>query len=81
MMDKKMLFAPGPVMTTERVKMAALAPDICHRRPIFEKLYSKIRNNLLELFHGEKDEYTAARVHRRMKPFYLLWWIATKKFY
>jgi len=62
MMDKKMLFAPGPVMTTERVKMAALAPDICHRRPIFEKLYSKIRNNLLELFHGEKDEYTTVVV-------------------
>ena len=53
-----MLFAPGPVMTTERVKMAALAPDICHRRPAFEKLYSDIRLNLLKLFHGEKDEYT-----------------------
>ena len=57
-----MLFAPGPVMTTERVKMAALAPDICHRRPVFEKLYSEIRNNLLELFHGEKDEYTTVVV-------------------
>lgn len=58
MIEKKMLFAPGPVMTTERVKMAALAPDICHRRPVFEKLYSDIRNNLLKLFNGEKDEYT-----------------------
>ena len=51
-----MLFVPGPVMTAKRVKMAALAPDFCHRRPVFEKLYSDIRNNLLELFHGEKDE-------------------------
>lgn len=58
MIEKKMLFAPGPVMTTERVKMAAFAPDICHRRPVFEKLYGDIRNNLLKLFHGEKDEYT-----------------------
>lgn len=57
-----MLFAPGPVMTTERVKMAALVPDICHRRPVFEKLYSDIRNNLLKLFHGEKDEYTTVVV-------------------
>jgi len=62
MIEKKMLFAPGPVMTTERVKMAALAPDICHRRPIFEKLYSDIRNNLLKLFQGEKDEYTTVVV-------------------
>lgn len=58
MIEKKMLFAPGPVMTAKRVKTAALAPDICHRRPVFEKLYSDIRNNLLKLFHGEKDEYT-----------------------
>jgi len=49
-------------MTAERVKMAALAPDICHRRPVFEKLYSDIRNNLLKLFHGEKDEYTTVVV-------------------
>jgi len=62
MIEKKMLFAPGPVMTTERVKMAALAPDICHRRPVFEKLYSDIRNNLLKLFNGEKDEYTTVVV-------------------
>jgi len=62
MIEKKMLFAPGPVMTTERVKMAAFAPDFCHRRPVFEKLYSDIRNNLLKLFHGEKDEYTTVVV-------------------
>jgi len=62
MIEKKMLFAPGPVMTTERVKMAALAPDICHRRPVFEKLYSDVRNNLLKLFRGEKDEYTTVVV-------------------
>lgn len=57
MIEKKMLFSPGPVMTTKRIKMAALAPDICHRRPVFEKLYNDIRNNLLKLFCGEKDEY------------------------
>lgn len=62
MIEKKMLFTPGPVMTAKRVKMAAFAPDICHRKPVFEKLYSDIRNNLLKLFHGEKDEYTTVVV-------------------
>ena len=62
MIEKKILFAPGPVMTAKRVKMAALAPDICHRRPVFEKQYSDIRLNLLKLFHGDKDEYTTVVV-------------------
>ncbi|MBN2395784.1 MAG: alanine--glyoxylate aminotransferase family protein, partial [Candidatus Atribacteria bacterium] len=46
------------VMSAERVKKAALAPDICHRRPNFERQYNEIRNNLLKLFHGNNDEYT-----------------------
>ncbi len=58
MIEKKMLFTPGPVMTDQRVKVAALLSDICHRRAVFEKLYSEIRNNLLKLFHGPKDEYS-----------------------
>jgi len=40
MIEKKLLFTPGPVMSAERVKKAALAPDICHRRPIFERQYN-----------------------------------------
>jgi 2-aminoethylphosphonate-pyruvate transaminase len=58
MIEKKILFAPGPVMSAERVKKAAMAPDICHRRPIFEKQYSEVRNNLLKLFNGDNDEFT-----------------------
>ena len=59
MIEKKMLFSPGPVMTSDNIKQAALAHDICHRRPVFEELYSEIRSNLLSLFKGTKSEYTS----------------------
>jgi 2-aminoethylphosphonate-pyruvate transaminase len=62
MIEKKFLFAPGPVLTHQSVKEAALAPDICHRRPVFEKLYSDVRNDLLRLFHASKDKYTTVVV-------------------
>ncbi len=62
MIEKKMLFAPGPVMSAERVKKAALAPDICHRRPIFERQYQEVRNNLLKIFRANNEEYTTVVV-------------------
>ena len=58
MLEKKLLFAPGPVLTDRRIKAAALAADICHRRPVFEELYSEIRDKLLKLFHGSKETHT-----------------------
>ncbi len=58
MITKKFLFAPGPVMTHKRVKEAALAPDICHRRPDFEKIYSEVRQKLLRLFRANEQEYS-----------------------
>ena len=51
MLEKKKLFAPGPVITSERVKKAALEPDICHRRPVFEEVYAEVRKKLIKLFH------------------------------
>ncbi len=62
MLEKKNLFAPGPVMTAERVKKAALEPDICHRRPVFEDVYAEVRNKLLKLFHATESEYTSVVV-------------------
>jgi len=62
MIEKKLLFAPGPVMSSGRVKKAALAPDICHRRTIFEKQYSEIRTNLLKIFQATNDEFTTVVV-------------------
>jgi len=55
---KKWLFAPGPVMSSDRVKRAVLNPDICHRRPVFENLYKEIRGYLLRLFQGAPDDIT-----------------------
>ena len=62
MIENKMLFAQGPVMSAERVKKAALAPDICHRRPIFERQYQEVRNNLLKIFRANNEEYTTVVV-------------------
>lgn len=58
MLEKRLLFAPGPVITDRRVKAAALVADICHRRPMFEKMYGEVRDNLLRLFHGIKETHT-----------------------
>jgi len=62
MLEKKLLFAPGPVMSDQRIKEAALAPDICHRRPMFEDMYREVRKDLLKLFHATAEEYTTVVV-------------------
>jgi len=53
-----MLFAPGPVNTSETVKKAALVPDMCHRSPVFENMYHSLRDNLMKLFKVNNDKYT-----------------------
>jgi 2-aminoethylphosphonate-pyruvate transaminase len=59
MIEKKMLFSPGPVLTTEKVKSSLLHADMCHRRPVFESILCRVRANLLSLFHADGN-YTAA---------------------
>lgn len=61
MIEKKYLFSPGPVMTSERVKSALVHPDMCHRRPMFEQILSCVRDNLLRLY-GADENYTAVVV-------------------
>jgi len=58
MIKKTMLFSPGPVLTSERVKKSALAPDICHRSVGFEEIYRELRKNLLKLFRVSEDKYS-----------------------
>ncbi len=58
-MQKKYLFAPGPVLTTEKVKKAALIPDLCHRRGDFEKIYSELRQGILEIVNASEKNYTS----------------------
>ena len=62
MLEKKFLFAPGPVLTDKRVKEAALAPDLCHRRPSFEHVYGEVRKKLIRLFRATEEEYTTVVV-------------------
>ena len=57
MFTKRLLFSPGPVITSERVKKAVLNPDICHRSKDFEELYSEIREKLVNIFKGNKNDY------------------------
>ena len=54
------LFNPGPVNVSERVRHALLQPDLCHRESEFSELLADIRHKLLKAFvPGEEDEYTA----------------------
>ncbi|MBL7064557.1 MAG: alanine--glyoxylate aminotransferase family protein [Anaerolineae bacterium] len=61
MIEKRMLFSPGPVLTSDRVKSALIHPDMCHRHPMFERIVENIRANLLTLF-GADQQYTAVIV-------------------
>jgi 2-aminoethylphosphonate-pyruvate transaminase len=53
MIEKKMLFTPGPVMTSRRLKSVLAHPDLPHRQPAFEQILRRIRANLLTLFHAD----------------------------
>jgi 2-aminoethylphosphonate-pyruvate transaminase len=53
MIEKKMLFTPGPVMTSRRLKSVLAHPDMPHRQPAFEQIVRRIRANLLALFHAD----------------------------
>jgi len=61
MIEKKMLFSPGPVITSERVKSSLYHPDMCHRRPVFEQVFRRVRENILRVFQANED-YTAVVV-------------------
>ncbi len=62
MNNYKMLFAPGPVNTSERVKNVLKQPDICHRSRDFEKYFSELRNNILRIFNIDSNVYTSVVV-------------------
>ncbi len=61
MTKKPLLFTPGPVMTTEKVKTAMAHPDIPHRRKTFEGYLERNRTNLLRLFNADEN-YTAVMI-------------------
>jgi 2-aminoethylphosphonate-pyruvate transaminase len=61
-MEKKYLFAPGPVLTTDKVKNAALIPDLCHRRGDFERIYSDLRKRILKIVNASEGNYLSVVV-------------------
>ncbi|MEW5853241.1 MAG: aminotransferase class V-fold PLP-dependent enzyme [Myxococcota bacterium] len=60
-MDRKMLFTPGPVMTSAETKAALMHPDMPHRRPAFERVFNSARARLVKLL-GADDSYTCVLV-------------------
>jgi len=57
--DKYILFNPGPVNVTERVRRALLKQDICHREDEFNNLLQNIRQNLLRVYNLNEEVYAA----------------------
>jgi len=56
--DKYILFNPGPVNISERVRASLQKPDLCHREQEFSDLLQNIKKKLLKVYNlGE--EYTA----------------------
>lgn len=47
---REVLLNPGPVNVSDRVRMALIRGDLCHREPEFAKLMTGVRRSLEELF-------------------------------
>lgn len=56
------LLNPGPVNTTERVKRAALRPDLCHREPEYRELMAGVRRKLLQVAAVSPDAYKSVLI-------------------
>jgi 2-aminoethylphosphonate-pyruvate transaminase len=56
------LFNPGPVNTSDTVKRAAIAVDLCHREPEFSDLMQRVRQGLVEAAGVKTSDYTPVLV-------------------
>lgn len=56
------LLNPGPVNTTERVRRAALRPDLCHREPEYDALMQGVRKKLLDVAGVSPDAYKSVLI-------------------
>jgi 2-aminoethylphosphonate-pyruvate transaminase len=59
--EKRTLFTPGPVMTSDRLKAVLAHPDMGQRRPAFEEIIDRVRTSLLDLFKAD-SQYAMAVV-------------------
>ena len=53
------LFNPGPVNLSKRVRQAMLRPDLCHREQEFAALSATIQRNLLKVYSLPENEWAA----------------------
>ena len=56
---RNILLNPGPSTTTDSVKLAQVVPDICPREREFAGMMKGIREDLVKIVGGQRDEYTA----------------------
>jgi 2-aminoethylphosphonate-pyruvate transaminase len=55
----QILLNPGPVVLSKRVREAMLQPDLCHREAEFAELQNAIRNDLLEVYPLDTQNWAA----------------------
>lgn len=58
-MKRNILLNPGPATTTDTVKMAQIVPDICPREKEFSAMMKKMREELVQIVHGNPNKYTS----------------------
>jgi len=56
---RNILLNPGPSTTTDSVKYALVAPDMCHREKEFIDLMEEVRGELVRIVHGDPKKYAA----------------------
>ena len=56
---RNILLNPGPATTTDTVKLAQVAPDICPREKEFAGLMAGLREDLVKVVHGGLERYAA----------------------
>lgn len=56
---RTVLLNPGPVTLTERVRLALVRDDMCHREPDFAEICLDIKQKLLQVYAESPSEYDA----------------------
>ncbi|MBQ9263684.1 MAG: 2-aminoethylphosphonate aminotransferase [Clostridia bacterium] len=56
---RNILLNPGPSTTTDTVKMAQVVPDICPREAEFAGMMKDLRQQLVQIVHGDLEKYTS----------------------
>jgi len=56
---RNVLLNPGPATTSDSVKYAQVVPDICPREEEFVAIMDEVRQELVNVVHGDPQKYTA----------------------